>query len=63
MICYVCNQEGHLPTPAVAIGRSGSVAFCLAHLAAARGTRPGGTDMGCPHILPGIGWMSAVSAS
>ena len=52
MNCYVCEYDAQIPTPAVAICKNCGVALCMTHLAEMQANRPGGTEMGCPHVLP-----------
>jgi len=36
----------------VAICKNCGVGLCMLHLAEAQDTRPGGTEIGCSHVLP-----------
>jgi hypothetical protein len=51
MNCYECERDGN-PMSAVAICKNCGVGLCMYHLAMTQANRPGGTELGCPHILP-----------
>jgi len=51
MDCYECALRGR-SSRAVALCQNCGVAVCMEHLAELQASKPSGTGVGCPHVLP-----------